>query len=79
MDLFFLWKFSLVSLKSLLDNKEYDYLLNLRIMSLTKEKKEKKLAEKERKTDEMYAVQKTTKEEMWRTDLNEFLKELDVS
>ena len=62
----------------IVSDKGYDYLLNLAILSLTKEKRAKILRTKSDKEDEMYRLQKITIQDMWRKDLNDFLIKLDV-
>ena len=46
--------------------------------SLTKEKKEALLKERDQKSDELYRLKKKTSQDLWRDDLDGFLKELDV-
>ena len=56
---------------------DYNYLLDMRISSLTLEKKEKLLKERDQKQEELAKLSKTTPKDMWRTDLAEFLKAYD--
>merc|ERR1739844_315356 len=55
---------------------DYDYLLGMPMWSLTAERKEALLKQKEGKHDELRKLRKTTKEDMWITDLDEFIEKL---
>ena len=46
---------------------------------LSKEKKEQLLKQRDDKAEELYQLRKKTKEDLWKDDLEAFLKELDVS
>merc|ERR1719210_1277670 len=56
---------------------DYDYLLGMAMWSLTAEKKEELLKKKGDKHKELDKLRRTTKEEMWLTDLDEFIQKLD--
>ena len=58
---------------------DYDYLLDMSIRSLTKQKKEVLLAERDRKVEELYQLQKKTPKDLWREDLDAFMKQLQVA
>ena len=58
---------------------DYDYLLDMSIRSLTKPKKEALLAERDRKVEELYQLQKKTPKDLWREDLDAFMKQLQVA
>merc|ERR1739844_868253 len=55
---------------------DYDYLMGMAMWSLTAERKEALLKQKEGKHDELRKLRKTTKEDMWITDLDEFIEKL---
>ena len=57
--------------------KEYDYLLNMNLWSLTYEKIEELLKQKEQKEKELSILEKTEVETLWDNDLNSFIEELD--
>ncbi len=57
---------------------DFNYLMTLPMWSLTKEKKEALLKERDQKSDELYRLKKKTSQDLWRDDLDGFLKELDV-
>ena len=57
--------------------KEYDYLLNMNLWSLTYEKIEELLKQKEQKEKELDILEKTEVETLWDNDLNSFEEELD--
>ena len=57
--------------------KEYDYLLNMNLWSLTYEKIEELLKQKEQKEKELNILEKTEVETLWDNDLNSFVEELD--
>ena len=57
-------------------DKDYDYLLGMPMWSLTAERKEALLKQKEGKHDELRKLRKTTKEDMWLRDLDEFIEKL---
>ena len=56
--------------------KEYDYLLNMNLWSLTHEKIEELLKQKEQKEKELDILEKTEIETLWDNDLNSFEEEL---
>jgi len=56
---------------------DYDYLLGMAMWSLTLERKEKLLREKQEKHQELENLKATSKEDLWRRDLKEFVKKLD--
>ena len=57
--------------------KEYDYLLNMNLWSLTYEKIEELLKQKEQKEKELSILEKTEVETLWDNDLDSFVEELD--
>eukprot|EP01022_Parablepharisma_sp_SALTPOND_P022414 TRINITY_DN454_c0_g1_i1.p1 TRINITY_DN454_c0_g1~~TRINITY_DN454_c0_g1_i1.p1 ORF type:complete len:1487 (+),score=235.64 TRINITY_DN454_c0_g1_i1:2224-6684(+) len=57
--------------------KEYDYLLKMPLWSLTYEKVEELLAEKNKKKEMLDSLAKKTEAELWEEDLDNFLKVLD--
>eukprot|EP00958_Prasinococcus_capsulatus_P030175 scaffold7976_cov403-Prasinococcus_capsulatus_cf.AAC.7 len=57
--------------------KGYDYLLSMPIFSLTLEKVEELLKERDGKKDHLEDVVRTTPEQMWERDLDNFLEALD--
>ncbi len=56
---------------------DYDYLLGMALWSLTLERKEELLRRKEDKHQELRRLRATTREDMWRADLDEFAARLD--
>ena len=56
--------------------KEYDYLLNMNLWSLTQEKIEKLLEQKENKEKELRTLEQTEVETLWDNDLNALEEEL---
>ena len=56
--------------------KEYDYLLNMNLWSLTYEKIEELLKQKEQKEKELEILEKTTIETLWNDDLDNLEEEL---
>lgn len=56
---------------------DYDYLLGMAMWSLTKERKEQLLRQKQEKHQELDKLRATSKEDIWRHDLREFVKKLD--
>ena len=56
--------------------KEYDYLLNMNLWSLTYEKIEELLKQKEQKEKELDILEKTEVEQLWDGDLDNFEEEL---
>jgi len=57
---------------------DYNYLLNQAIWSLTKERIEALLKEKQIKEDEIVALQKVCESDLWREDLDEISKQLNA-
>ena len=57
--------------------KEYDYLLNMNLWSLTYEKIEELLKQKELKEKELSILEKTEVQTLWNNDLEDFIEELD--
>jgi len=51
----------------------YDYLLHMQIQSLTEEKLEELLTEREQKEKELAALEKTTKQQLWDQDIESFI------
>ena len=58
---------------------DFNYLLNMPMWFLTKEKKEEMLKNRDAKAEELYQLKKKTPSDLWRIDLNSFLEVLDVS
>merc|ERR1712083_776739 len=56
---------------------DYDYLLGMPMWNLTQEKKDSIIKNRDERQQELKRLKATTKEEMWRTDLDEFLTKLD--
>ncbi|XP_042857446.1 DNA topoisomerase 2-alpha-like isoform X2 [Penaeus japonicus] len=56
---------------------DYDYLLGMAMWSLTKERKDELLKKRDEKTQELEELKKKSPENLWLTDLDEFLKKLD--
>jgi DNA topoisomerase-2 len=56
---------------------EYDYLLSLPLWSLTYEKVEEMLKNKENKNKEIEILSNTSEKSLWENDLSEFLRVLD--
>jgi len=56
---------------------DYDYLLAMPMWNLTQEKKEELLRKKQEKHQELNNLKATSKEDLWRADLTEFLQKLD--
>lgn len=54
---------------------DYDYLLGMAIWSLTREKVEKLLAERDGKENELIELLKLSPQDIWNRDLDNFLKE----
>ncbi len=63
--------------KQKVPSKEYDYLLTMPLWSLTLEKVEELIKQKEDKEKELNILINTTKEQIWLNDLDEFLIALD--
>ena len=58
---------------------DYNYLLNMMLWYLTKEKKDELLKQRDAKAKELTKLRKMTPPDLWREDLRAFLEELDVS
>jgi len=56
---------------------DYEYLLGMKIWSLTLERKEAILKQRDDKKQELEKLKAKTKEEMWHEDLDAFVKKLD--
>ena len=56
---------------------DYDYLLGMPMWNLTQEKKDEIIKKRDEKKQELEKLKATTKEEMWETDLTEFMTKLD--
>ena len=65
------------NIKQKVPSKEYDYLLTMPLWSLTYEKVEELLKQKEEKEKELNILIKTEKEKIWLNDLDDFLIALD--
>lgn len=55
---------------------DYDYLLGMAMWSLTKERKDELLKKRDEKTQELEELKKKSPENLWLTDLDEFLKKV---
>lgn len=55
---------------------DYDYLLDMRMRSISREKKEELLRQRDQKESELAALRKKTPHDLWREDLSEFEAEL---
>merc|ERR1712203_521921 len=56
---------------------DFDYLMSMPMWSLTNERKEDLLKKKEEKKKELNDLRATSKEDLWRMDLKEFIQKLD--
>lgn len=56
---------------------DYDYLLGMTLWSLTREKKEELLRKRDEKIKELEDLKSKTPSDLWRADLETFIKELD--
>merc|ERR1712088_937509 len=56
---------------------DFDYLMSMPMWSLTTERKEYLLKKKEEKQKELNDLRATSKEDLWRMDLKEFVMKLD--
>jgi len=56
---------------------DYNYLLSMQMWSLTKEKKDELLKQRDTKTDELYKLKKKSPTDLWTDDLDVFMEELD--
>ena len=65
------------SIKPKVPIKEYDYLLSMNLWSLTLEKIEELLKQKELKEKELEILEKTSITTLWENDLDNFIEELD--
>merc|ERR1711981_437694 len=59
------------------DSKEFGYLLGMNMMSLTLERIEKLMKERDDKQKDLNKIKKTTPEQMWLVDLEKFEEELE--
>ena len=58
---------------------DFNYILGMALWCLTKEKKDEILKNRDAKSEELYQLRKRTPSDLWKSDLNQFLEELDVS
>lgn len=58
---------------------DYNYLLNMMLWYLTKEKKDELLKQRDAKAKELVKLRKMMPPDLWREDLEGFLEQLDVS
>ncbi|XP_060074256.1 DNA topoisomerase 2-alpha-like isoform X2 [Ylistrum balloti] len=56
---------------------DFNYLLGMQLWSLSREKKDELLKQKEAKAKELSSLRQKTKMDLWKDDLEEFLTELD--
>ena len=56
---------------------DFSYLLGMPMWNLTQEKKDAIVKNRDERQQELKRLKATTKEDMWRTDLEEFLTKLD--
>ena len=56
---------------------DFSYLLGMPMWNLTQEKKDSIIKNRDERQQELRRLKATTKEDMWRTDLDEFLAKLD--
>ena len=56
---------------------DYDYLLGMPMWNLTQEKKDEICRKRDDKQQELEKLKATTKEDLWETDLEEFMLKLD--
>lgn len=57
---------------------DFNYILNMALWCLSKEKKDELLKQRDDKAEELYQLRKKSREDLWRKDLDDFLQELDV-
>ena len=58
---------------------DYNYILAMQLWSLTKERKEELLKQRDQKADQLYTLKKKSATDLWSEDLDAFIVELDVS
>lgn len=63
--------------KNLTDVQMFDYLLGMSMWMLTEEKKNELLKQRDAKLAELATLQKKTKQDLWRNDLDVFLEKLE--
>lgn len=56
---------------------DFDYLMKMQMWHLSKEKKDKLLAERDQKQEQLITLQKKSPSDLWTADLDAFLLELD--
>lgn len=59
-----------------LQKDQFDYLLSMSMWSLTKERKDELLKNRDEKSKELKSLQTKTPEDLWNDDLDKFLKEV---
>ncbi|GAA6056524.1 DNA topoisomerase 2 [Rhodotorula toruloides] len=57
---------------------DYDYLLNMQLSSLTREKVERLMAERDQRSAELDALLKRSVQDLWRADLDAFMEKWDA-
>ena len=57
---------------------DYNYLLSMQLWSLTREKKEELLKNRDKKAEELRILQGKTPKDLWKEDIEAFLEEFDV-
>jgi len=64
--------------KSAVSAKEYDYLLTMNLWTLTYERVEELKKQHREKDNELRILEATNCKDMWRQDIHELLKEIDI-
>eukprot|EP00731_Ephydatia_muelleri_P019883 Em0012g708a len=57
---------------------DYNYLLGMQLWSLTKEKKDEMIQNRDKKAEELRILKEKTPKDLWNDDLDKFLQELDI-
>lgn len=58
---------------------DFDYLLGMNMWMLTKEKKDELLKKRDEKLQEMKTLKNKSPSDLWKEDLDHFLKEVSLS
>ena len=57
---------------------DFNYILSMQLWCLTKEKKDELCKQRDAKSEELFLLRKKTPHSLWKNDLEEFSKELQV-
>ena len=57
---------------------DFNYILSMQLWSLTREKKDELLKQRDQKADQLHQLKKKQPTDLWRDDLDAFIAELDV-